>query len=340
MNRSRLDALLARFSQLHALVVGDFFLDRYLRIDESLAERSVETGLVAHQVVEVVSSPGAAGTVTSNLRALGVRVTPLGVIGDDGEGYELRRGLAERGVDAASLVVTPERRTPTYTKPIVVTGDAPPRELERLDIRTRAPLPAAAQQAIDAALARLAAEVDFIVIADQMPEAEHGVITARTRALLAEIAAQRPAPPILVDSRERIALFRGVIAKPNMREAIAAVFPGDERAPTVERARAAGKELLRLLGRPLFVTLGAEGMLAIEERSVTHVPAPPADGPIDIVGAGDSAMAAIGAALAAGASHAEAALLGNLAAAVTIRQIGTTGAASGAQIAAMWERLL
>jgi len=70
MDESRLRALLSRFDSLHALVVGDFFLDRYLVINPILSERSLETGLEARQVVEVISTPGAAGTVTSNLRGL------------------------------------------------------------------------------------------------------------------------------------------------------------------------------------------------------------------------------------------------------------------------------
>ena len=103
MNEKRLNQLLKNFPHLHVLVVGDFFLDKYLIIDRRLSEVSLETGLEAYQVVEARCSPGAAGTITSNFRALGVTVTALGVIGDDGEGYELRRGLAERGVDIEPL---------------------------------------------------------------------------------------------------------------------------------------------------------------------------------------------------------------------------------------------
>ena len=87
---------------------------------------------------------------------------------------------------------------------------------------------------------------------------------------------------------------------------------------------------------PVFVTLGAEGMLVISEAGATHVPGIAVPGPIDVVGAGDSAMAAITAALCAGATLEEAALLGNLAAAVTIQQLGTTGTASPEQIVEQW----
>src|SRR6266446_9207994 len=75
-------------------VLGDLFLDRYLDLDAALTEPSIETGLDAYQVVRVRSYPGAAGTVINNLAALGVgRIVPISMIGDDGEGHELRQAL-------------------------------------------------------------------------------------------------------------------------------------------------------------------------------------------------------------------------------------------------------
>src|SRR5438094_8954273 len=95
--------ILERIPALTVAVLGDLFLDRYLDIDGALTEPSIETGLDAYQVTRVRSSPGAAGTVINNLVALGVkRVCAVSVIGDDGEGYELRQALtALRVVDCA-----------------------------------------------------------------------------------------------------------------------------------------------------------------------------------------------------------------------------------------------
>src|SRR5919204_1080649 len=93
-----IEQVLGRLPQLTIGVVGDLFLDRYLDIDATLTEPSLETGLDAYQVVRVRPYPGAAGTVINNLVALGVRqVYAIAVIGDDGEGYELRRALAGLG---------------------------------------------------------------------------------------------------------------------------------------------------------------------------------------------------------------------------------------------------
>jgi bifunctional ADP-heptose synthase (sugar kinase/adenylyltransferase) len=88
------EQVLQRLPSLTIGVVGDLFLDRYLDLDAALTEPSLETGLDAYRVVRVRSYPGAAGTVMNNLVALGVgRVVPVAVIGDDGEGYELRQAV-------------------------------------------------------------------------------------------------------------------------------------------------------------------------------------------------------------------------------------------------------
>src|SRR5439155_16315058 len=122
-------------------VLGDLFLDRYLHIDPALTEPSLETGLDAYQVTQVRSSPGAAGTVINNLVALGVKeVCAVAVIGDDGAGYELRQALDQQGVSPRWLTLEQSRRTPTYTKPML--GQ---RELNRLDIKNRSPLPPSAE---------------------------------------------------------------------------------------------------------------------------------------------------------------------------------------------------
>ena len=352
---------------MNVLVVGDFFLDKYLVIERSLAELSLETGLEAHQVVEVRTSPGAAGTVTNNLRAMGLGVTACGVIGDDGEGYELRRGLTNTGVNVDGLVVGEDCFTPTYTKPMLREQGGAVHELNRLDIKNRRRLPEKAEDEVIRRLRELLAPdplpnpppqgegikaplpphtcpLHAVIISDQVQEPNCGVITERVRDELMMLACSHPEIPFVVDSRERIGLFRGTLIKPNAREAVRAVDPGarwrGDPDPDYDLdgdlVRSAGQQLHARTGRPLFLTLGNRGMLVYEEGSATLVPALRANGPIDIVGSGDAAMAGITAALCTGATPAEAAQVGCLAAGVTVRQIGTTGTASVGQMLDLW----
>ncbi|MBM3493685.1 MAG: carbohydrate kinase, partial [Armatimonadetes bacterium] len=114
---ARVDEILSRFNRLSIAVVGDFFLDKYMIVDPALSEVSIETGLEARQIVEIRCSPGAAGTVMNNLSALGVgELHAVGMTGDDGQGYELRRGLEFVGASTSHLISVADRFTPTYTK--------------------------------------------------------------------------------------------------------------------------------------------------------------------------------------------------------------------------------
>src|SRR5262245_36174537 len=205
-------------------VLGDLFLDRYLDIDAALNEPSVETGLTAYQVTRVRSYPGAAGTVINNLAALGVgRIYPIAYIGDDGEGYELRQALKLLpAVELGGITTAPDRRTPTYTKPMLNEGSTA-RELNRLDIKNRVPTPDGVQEHIIELLDEAWPQLDALLVLDQVSEADCGVVTKRVRDRLAELGAIDPDKFVLADSRERIGEFRNVCVKPNREECVGAV---------------------------------------------------------------------------------------------------------------------
>jgi rfaE bifunctional protein kinase chain/domain len=334
LTESGLQSVLNKLPTRTIGVIGDLFLDRYLDIDAALSEPSLETGLDAYQVVRVRSQPGALGTVINNLVALGVgRVSVVSLIGDDGEGYELRQAFARMpSVDTIHLLQCATRRTPTYTKPMLMVSEQPPRELNRLDIKNRHEVPSSFQDALERAVDKVWRQCDALIVLDQVSEENCGVISSRMRDHLAQRAATEPAKFVLVDSRERIGLFRKVRVKPNQAECLKAIG-GQSAMPAQE---AAG-ELACLTGRPVYCTCGAEGILLAEPAGmVTHIPGYPVTGPIDIVGAGDSSSAAIACAVASGLSEPEAAAFGNLVASITIQQIGTTGTANPAQVRRRW----
>jgi rfaE bifunctional protein kinase chain/domain len=314
-------------------VIGDFFLDKYLEVDPALAEVSLETGLEARQVVSVRCQPGAAGTIVSNLCALGVgRVVCIGFVGDDGEGFELIRGLRNMGAETGDMLVRRDRLTPTYCKPVVREHGGRLRELERLDTKNRTPLPADLEDDLVASLRSIVPEVNAVIAQDQVQEPECGVVTARMRAALAELAAQHPRVVWFGDSRTRVGEYRDLIVKPNREEACAAVHSGSPAHDTDGALRCAAALSLKV-GRAVYLTLGSKGMAVVTPEGLQRIAAVPVTGEIDIVGAGDSATAGIVSALCAGASAVEAALIGNLVASITIQQVGTTGTATREQVA-------
>jgi rfaE bifunctional protein kinase chain/domain len=311
--------------------------------DPALAERSLETGLEARQVVEIRCSPGAAGTVTNNLSALGAGcIYAVGVVGEDGEGFDLQRGLRETRVDTRCLLTDASRFTPTYMKPIR-RAEGEERELERLDIKNRTPLDSATEERLIRALTGLLEgetdRVDAVIVADQVEERNCGVVTDRLRKALAEMAETFPKAVFLADSRRRIGEFENLILKPNRREAAQALGEEADGDISFSQAQAGGLNMAARTGKPVFITLGAEGILVCVKDGAELIPALPIRGQIDIVGAGDSVTAGIVCALCAGASNAEAAVMGNLCASITIHKLGTTGTASPGELRALREAI-
>lgn len=335
MNRKRLEEILNKIQQVRLVVLGDFFLDSYLMMDRRLSEFSIETGLEAFQVVETRHNPGAAGTVVSNLRSLGAGVLAIGLVGDDGNGYLLRRRLGEQQVDLRGFLEVPGMLTPTYTKPLMRELDGYVHELNRMDIKHRTALTESHEAALVEQLRALLPEADGMLVIDQVSERNCGVVTDRIRQAISQLADTYPDKVICADSREYLGLFENVILKANVHESIratqAAVDPHEEPKQTADHC---GRVLSAKTHHPVIITLGSDGLYLLENEKNPgwHLPSLPVPGPVDIVGAGDSVNAAVGAALCAGASLREAGLLGNLAASVVIQQIGTTGTASPQQI--------
>ena len=140
MQLERLQSLLSQFPRRRIAVLGDFFLDKYLEVDPALAEPSLETGRVAHQVVGIRRSPGAAGTVVNNLAALGAgQLHAVGAIGDDGEAFDVCRGLNRLGCSTDALLRCPELLTPTYLKPCDFNVPGLAGEHSRYDTKNRVP---------------------------------------------------------------------------------------------------------------------------------------------------------------------------------------------------------
>ena len=337
MNPQRCREITARYAGLRVALLGDFCLDRYLEIDPARSETSIETGLPVHNVVNVRAQPGGAGTILNNLSALGVgTILPVGFHGVDGEGFELARAVAaRRGVDAAHLLETPQRRTFTYCKPLVLEPGRPPRELSRLDTKNWTPTPPEVEERVIAALQAAARTADAVIVLDQVDIAETGVVTRRVLDAVAGIIASRPKLPIIADSRRGLGGFPAVIFKMNAAEL--AAMSGLPVSSDLATVRGAAAALARRNGRPVFVTLSERGMVgALPSGETEWVPSLPIRGPIDVVGAGDAVTANLITALAAGASLLEALQLASAAASVVLHQVGTTGAATPADLAGLF----
>jgi len=337
---SRLEALTSRFRNVRVAVLGDYFLDKYLEVEPALAEPSLETGRTAHQVVAIRHSPGAAGTVVNNLAALGAgRLVTVGFTGDDGEGWELRKDLAALGCDLAHLHVEPERVTPTYLKPRDRTRSGLEGEHDRYDIKNTQATPRRVEQALLASLDAVLPSVDALVVMDQVREPGRGALTDALIAALTERAPRFPQTVFWADSRGRIRRYRNLTVKVNQFELVGESDPAPDARVPDHVIHAETERLAEFLKAPVFATAGERGVRVSGPDSAT-VPSVRVAGPVDPTGAGDSFTAGAVLALAAGATRPEAALVGNLVASVTVRQLATTGTAQPSELfsaLALWK---
>ena len=226
----RLESFLRALPDLTIGLVGDLFLDRYLELEADVFERSIETGLEAYQVAHVRNCPVALGTVLNNLAALGVRrLRPVTVLGDDGHGYDLRRALQHLPVDLETVLMDPQRLTPTYTKPLRTTGPGHWEELNRLDVRTRGPLSRQITTRVCEALREVFAACAGVIVLDQVNERDWGVVNEQVRGFLGELAHNDPGKLVFVDSRTRLRDFHFGVLKGNRREILEAGAVSDDR---------------------------------------------------------------------------------------------------------------
>lgn len=343
MTPDRFDAITRQYSRLRIGVVGDFCLDRYLEIDPAKGEASIETGLAVHNVVNVRSQPGGAGTILNNIAALGAaEIFPIGFAGEDGEGYELIRALeARRNVNLQYFLTTSQRRTFTYCKPLIMEEGKPPLELNRLDSKNWTATPSNVATQLAGNVQAVAARVDALIVLDQVDLLSTGVVTRAVLEALTKAQAEKPKLVVIADSRRGLAEFPPFIFKMNRVELSRLEQPivASPSPPIGEREIALGimKEQAEILARrnrrPVFVTLAEDGIIGANPAGeVKHVPAFPIRGEIDVVGAGDAVTANLICALTAGADLQETLELANAAASIVIHQLGTTGTAEIAQL--------
>jgi rfaE bifunctional protein kinase chain/domain len=334
METRRLEEILEKFSQTRVAVLGDFFLDLYILLDRSLSEFSIETHKEAFQAVGLRGQPGAAGVVTNNLSALGAQHAVIGYIGQDGNGYALKNALAARGADTTHLIETPDRFTPTYTKPMMKELDGGNIELNRIDIINRSPNPEALNSLLVDQLQQIFLAFDGILVVEQVKQDSFGVMSPLLRRTLSDLAGQHPDKVVMVDSRHFASAYQNVSLKMNIHEATATVaeltnqYEGINSADPLPASKAFASPLWDVQQRPVFLTLGDQGICGMDDGQYFHLPGYQVQGLIDIVGAGDSVLAGIGLARCAGATSWEAAYIGNLVGSITVQQLGTTGIAT------------
>ncbi len=318
MKKPRLQQLITGMCRQNILVVGDVMLDHFIwgRVSRISPEAPVP-------VVEVTKEdfyPGGAANVARNIRALGSQCQLMGLRGDDRSGEELCTVLAERGIDIRGLLVDPAR--PTTVKTRIV---AHQQQIVRFDKeRTERITPALTDR-----LLRHFAEVLPTVSGVVFEDYAKGTLNQEVLDAMQRLA-RRAGKITAADPNARQLLhYRGLTAiTPNRGEAFAAAgVPPVPAGPDVLKDEAllqvGGLLLKKWQPANLLITLGEDGMCLFRHGHTPHHIPTVAREVFDVSGAGDTAIATLVLALAAGADPVEAAEISNHAAGVVVGKIGT-----------------
>jgi bifunctional ADP-heptose synthase (sugar kinase/adenylyltransferase)/phosphoglycolate phosphatase-like HAD superfamily hydrolase len=328
MDKEMLNRILDRLPSVSVGVFGDFGLDAYWTLDPSISEVSLETGLPTRSVIKQSYSLGGAGNVVANLAEMGVGdIRVFGVIGADPFGAEMRRLLGRQRANLEGLLVESRSwATPVYIKPIL--GKE---EQNRMDLGNANALPDETGMEL---LARLSAALDSLAVVIVNQQLLRSVHTPCVQEGLRALMAKNEEKLFVVDSRTLSDSYKDCVHKLNSFEAVKLCGMSRELGDVIGRedAGAAARTLRRRWGRPVFVTLGDRGCLVADGDEVQSVPGLHIVRRTDPVGAGDSMLAGIAAAMAVDCPPLEAAVFGNFVAGVTVQQLFTTGTASPAAI--------
>jgi D-beta-D-heptose 7-phosphate kinase/D-beta-D-heptose 1-phosphate adenosyltransferase len=350
--------LVRRFRGRRIGVVGDLMLDRYLW--GTATRLSPEAAVPVVDFVEESECLGGAGNVAANLAALGARVLPFGVVGEDDAASALRRCLARLGLPANGLVVDAARTTTVKTRII-----ARHQQVVRVDREKRAPLEKEIEDRLIRRVLVSLPRLGALILSDY----DKGVVTDALSERVLSACHRLGLPAFVKPKTSRLFSYRGAAAIVcNVREAGFFVSRAIEKDDD-EAIDQAGRALLAHFGcSAVVITLGEKGMSVWEDagslpgrkaaKRVTerfHIPAtsfevtyarlglPGLDRGssgrqvFDVTGAGDTVLATLALAVAAGASLREAAVLANTAAGVVVGKLGTASVSPGELIAAVRE---
>ena len=294
-----------RFNHTRVLVLGDIMLDRYW--EGPTARISPEAPVPVVRVDHITDRPGGAGNVALNIAALGTAARLAGYSGDDEMADSLQDMLTGAGVDC---VLTRLSGRATTTKLRVVSRN---QQLIRLDFEQPASAPA--RPALADNLSALLEDCDVLVLSDYAKGAlsDPGALVALARSRQI---------PVLVDPKGGdFGRYRGAtLLTPNLQELEAVVGPCPTEAELVSR----GEQLMAELElEALLVTRGEHGMTLLRPgQEELHMPARARE-VFDVTGAGDTVIAVLAAAVAAGAGLAQGAALANIAAGIVVGKLGT-----------------
>ncbi len=309
-----LKTLIPTLAGLRIVVVGDVILDEYLTGRAMRMSREAPIPVLEFESRRLIG--GGAANPSANIAMLGSAAVQVSVVGVDGEAESLRQTLAARGIDVRGLIPDADRPTTVKTRVMAQMGLRFPQQVARLDKVSREPISAAIERALCAFIAGEVGATDAILFSDY----DGGVITVP---LLNAVRDMRKGLLMTADAQGQFDKYAGFdLIKCNADDARATLRRDLRTDADFERAARDLCESLHLK-RGMVITRGGDGAtVCTADGMVAQCPTPAITDVYDTVGAGDTSIAVLTLALAAGSSLVDAAMLANIASGIVVRRVG------------------
>lgn len=302
-----IENILAKFSQVKVLVVGDVMLDRYWW--GSMTRISPEAPVPIVNLEKETFVVGGAANVAANIKGLGAIPYLVGVIGDDQNGEVLKETLESVNIRANSLVTISKRPTTVKTRII-----AHQQQIGRIDQESSEALSSNDEEIVWQKCLDLIDKVDIVVISDYLKG-----LLSESFLLRLITTANLSGKRILVDpkGKDYNKYKNATLLTPNRKEAFEASQKSD--------VKAAGETLIsNLTLEALLITEGESGMTIFEKNVLPFQLNAMARHVYDVTGAGDTVIASLAVALATGCDLRTSAQIANIAAGCVVEEVGTT----------------
>jgi D-glycero-beta-D-manno-heptose-7-phosphate kinase len=310
MNRSRAQTILHGFPARPILILGDIMLDEF--IWGKVTRISPEAPVPVVEVVEETYRLGGSANVAANIRALDGVPIPIGVMGRDSASQRVERLLQEARIETSGVIKTDR---PTTLKSRIIAHN---QQVVRTDRESRKPLSSELNRELAGSFLHYLKSAAAVVVSDY----DKGVVNQELLALILPQARSAGVPVYLDPKVHHADYYRPItVITPNHREAelLTGTLISDQAA-----LEAAGRKLLqRFECENVLITRGEQGMSLFNRTASSHHLPTFAREVFDVTGAGDTVIATLALAHAAGATMEEAAVIANHAAGIVVGKVGT-----------------
>lgn len=316
INKEKLVSYIKKLSQPKVLVIGDLAMDEMIYGDAERISREAPVLILQHTYTKLIL--GGASNAAHNVSTLnGGKISVIGVLGDDYQAGQLLETFKEAGVNCDYLIKDKTRKTTTKTRISGSITTSITQQIVRIDRQTSDPVSKETEAKVIAEMEKAIPQHDAVILSDY----HIGTLTPNVVKCAIELA-NKHNKIIVVDAQKDLGGYKNITSMtPNLPDTQKSVgfFIKDETS-----LKTAGDKLLEETGaKAILITCGADGMFVAEpNKKYTKIPVFNKSEVFDVTGAGDTVTAVYSLALAAGADYAYAAIIGNIAASIVVRQYG------------------